>query len=240
MTSLKKPGIIIILLLYCYIASAQRLNTGVNFDFYEINLTKFPSDIIFSETSYKAYYIKKLQAPTGGIYNIGFNILVDYSRFFISTRINLSTTITGTIYKLSYPISGNKFQDYYSKIGYQQTETSASFGYFLKVQKFFKPYVEFGIGRALPYFYREDFSTDKKFKTLWAGRQEIKEYVSLYKPYTYLIVGFGYRGDMFSFYSRYNIRMGNQNVYYSNMTFGMAVYLKFSKLRKHYIFQPED
>jgi hypothetical protein len=241
MTSLKKAGLLLLLLFVFYAASAQRLNTGLSIDFYGINLTKFPSEIIFSETNYKAYYIKKLQAPSGfQLQNYGLNLIADYSRFFVNTRFNLSSPVNGIIYKFSYPIGGNEFVDYYSKIYFQQTELSASFGYFIKAQRFFRPYLEAGIGRTFPYFYREDFSDNKTFKTLWTGRHEIREFIGLYKPYTYMTLGFGYRGDMFSFYSRYNIRLGNQKVFYSNLAFGMAIYTKFSKLRKHYIYQPEE
>ena len=69
---------------------------------------------------------------------------------------------------------------------------------------------------------------------------EIKEFMGLYKPYNFIVLGLGYRGDMFSVYARYNIRMGNYDVYFSSLSFGMAIYTKFSKLRKHYIFEPEE
>jgi hypothetical protein len=241
MTNVKKAGTLIFLLISFYTAPAQRLNTGVSMDFYGINLTKFPSDVFFSETTYKAYYIKKLQAPSGfQISNYGFNLIADYSRFFINARINLSLSPSkGIIYKFSYPIGGNKFMDWYTGINFMQTQISASFGYFINAQKFFKPYLEAGIGRTLPYYYREDMSYEKSFDHSWE-RFEMKELMGLYKAYNYLILGYGYRGDMLSFYTRYNIRLGNQSVFYSNLSFGIAIYTKFSKLRKHYIYQPED
>jgi len=240
MESIRKTSVLIILLLITVAVGAQRLNTGVNFDFYSVNFTRFPTDVVFSETSYKAYYVKQLQAPSGMQYNIGLNLIADYSRFFVNTRATLNSTIKGTIYKMSYPIAGNTFTDYYSKISYQQSELAATFGYFIKAQKFLRPYVELGIGKTFPYIYREDFSDDKKFKTQWTGRQEIRNYLDLYESYNFMILGYGYRGDMFSFYTRYNIRLGKQEVYYSSMAFGLAVYTKFSKLRKHYIYQPEE
>ncbi|TAL73829.1 MAG: hypothetical protein EPN88_04180 [Bacteroidetes bacterium] len=240
MIHLKKALTLSFFLISFYVINAQRLNTGVNFDFYGINITRFPSAIVFSETSYKAYYLKLLQAPAGLQYNYGFTIIADYSRFFINSRFSLYSPFTGIIYKLSYPIAGNKFLDYYSRIQFQQAEISGSFGYFLNTRSFLKPYLETGLGRTFPYFYVEDLSDDKKFKTLWSGRQELRKYLNLDKPYTYFILGFGYRGDMFSFYSRYKVRLGHNDVYFSNLSFGMAVYTKFSKLRKHYIFQPEE
>jgi hypothetical protein len=240
MVRIKKGGVILFILLGFYSAQAQRLNTGFNMDFYGINITRFPSDIIFSETTYKAYYIKKLQAPSGMQTNYGLNILVDYSRFFFNARVNLSAPIDGMRYKYTYPIGGNQFTDYYSKIYCQQAAITGSFGYFFSPQQFFKPYLEVGIGRASPYFYQEDFSYDKSFKKLWSNHNEIKEYMGLYKPYNFLVLGLGYRGDMFSVYTRYNIRMGNYDVYFSSLSFGMAIYTKFSKLRKHYIFEPKE
>jgi hypothetical protein len=92
----------------------------------------------------------------------------------------------------------------------------------------------------MPYFYSEDFSDDKSFKTLWTGRAELQKQLGLDKAYNFLILGYGYRGDFFSFYTKYNIRVGKSEIFYSNLTFGMAVYTKFSKLRKHYIYQPEE
>lgn len=231
----------ILLTLFC-IASAQRLNTGLSMDFYSINITRFPTDVFFSETSYKAYYIKQLQTPSGfQLSNYGFNIILDYSRFFVNTRVNLSLPPQkGVIYKYSYPIGGNEFSDWYTAVFYMQTEFSASFGYFLNAQKFFKPYLEVGFGRTFPYYYREDFSYEKSFDHSWTDQSEMKEFLGLYKSYNYLMLGFGYRGDMLSVYTRYNMRLGDQSVYYSTLSFGIAVYTKFSKLRKHYIFQPEE
>jgi hypothetical protein len=240
MISIKKAILVLFLLLVFHLVRAQRLNTGFNMDFYGIKVTQFPSDIVYSETSYKAYYVKKLQAPAGMQMNYGANLIVDYNRFFVTARFNLTSPIKGDIYKLSYPIGGNQFRDYYSRIQYQRSEISACFAYYVKIQQFFRPFLEAGFGRSLPYFYQEDFSDDKSFKTLWTGRQEIRKLMALDKSYNYLILGYGYRGDLFSFYSRYNIRLGNQTVFFSNLSFGMAVYTKFSKLRKHYIFQPED
>jgi hypothetical protein len=240
MVSTKKAIIALFLLLIFHLAQAQRLNTGFNMDFYGINVTQFPSGIVYSETSYKAYYAKQLQAPAGMQMNYGANLIVDYNRFFVTTRFDLSAPLSGIIYKFSYPIGGNNFTNYYSRIQYQRSEISACFAYYIKIQQFFRPFVEAGIGRSIPYFYQEDFSDDKSFKTLWTGRQEIRKLMELDKSYNYLILGYGYRGDVFSFYSRYNIRLGNQTVFFSNLSFGMAVYTKFSKIRKHYIYQPED
>jgi hypothetical protein len=240
MIDLKKTGCLLFFIISISVAHAQRLNTGINMDIYGIHLTRFPSDVVFSETTYKGYYVKKIQAPRGFQQNYGINILIDYSRFFVNARFNLTAPLKGVIYKLSYPIGGNAYMDYYSKIYYQQTEFSASFGYFIKTQSFRRPYLEAGFGRAFPYFYTEDFSDDKSFDTYWAGQHEIREYMGLYKPHNFLILGYGYRGDNVSAYLRYNIRLGNQNVYYSTLSLGFAFYTKFSKLRKHYIYQPEE
>jgi hypothetical protein len=240
MKNIKRATIGLFLLFSFQLAHSQRINTGFSMDLYGINITRFSSDVIFSETSYKGYYVKRLQAPGSMQTNYGGNILIDYSRFFVVTRFDINSPIKGVIYKLSYPISGNKFEDFYSRIQYQRSEISASFAYYIKVQKFFRPFLEAGLGRSMLYFYREDFSDDKSFKTLWTGRQEIRDLMRLDKPYNYLIIGYGFRGDMFSFYSRYNIRLENKDVFFSNLSFGIAVYTKFSKIRKHYIYQPED
>lgn len=235
---------VIVILLYTSInvAQAQRLNTGISFDFYGIHLTKFPSDVFFSSKNYQAYYIKQIQAPSKLNFDLGLSLIVDYSRFFVNTKLAIASSSTsGIIYKYSYPIAGNQFIDYYSRIEYQQAELSGSFGYFLSSKSYFRPFVELGIGRTFPYFYSEDVSTSKSFDYTLAGRNdEMRDYLGLDKQYTYLMLGLGYRGDMLSVYTRYNVRLGNQTVFYSNLCFGIAVYTKFSKLRKHYIYQPSD
>jgi len=240
MNCFKRAGFLFILFLLTTVAGAQRINTGFNMDLYGFHITRFPGDIVFSDYSYKGYYLKRLQAPGSFQQNYGLNLIVDYSRFFINGRANLTAPIKGVIYKLSYPVGGNSFADYYSRIQYQRTELAASFGYILKGETFVRPYIEIGFGRSMPYFYREDFSDDKSFKTLWTGRAELQKQLGLDKAYNFLILGYGYRGDFFSFYTKYNIRVGKSEIFYSNLAFGMSVYTKFSKLRKHYIYQPEE
>jgi hypothetical protein len=240
MTYIKKTGFLILLLISFCTTQAQRLNTGLTYDFYGIHPTRFPSDILFSESSYKAFYIKKFQVPHDMQANFALNLLVDYSRFFINARFGINSTNLGSIYKYSYPIGGNGFKDYYSKIQYQQTDISCSFGYFINYQKFMRPYVETGVGRSAPYFYLEEVSDVKSFTSTYPGRIEMKDYLDLGKSYTYVLIGFGYRGDLFALSARYRIRVGNYDVFYSNLSLGMSVFTKFSKLRKHYIYQPEE
>ena len=237
----RKFIIVILLCTIINVTQAQRLNTGISFDFYGIHLTKFPSDVFFSSKNYQAYYIKQIQAPSKLNFDLGLSLIVYYSRFFVNTKLNIASTASyGIIYKYSYPIAGNQYSDYYSRIEYQQAELSGSFGYFLSSRRYFRPYVEAGIGRTFPYFFSEDVSTTKSFDRLWSDRYEMRDYLELDKQYTYLMLGLGYRGDMLSVYARYNIRLGSQTVFYSNLCFGIAVYTKFSKLRKHYIYQPAN
>jgi hypothetical protein len=241
MPSIQKTGLLFLLLTWAVHAPAQRLNTGLSLDFYGINFTKFPSDVVFSETNYRAYYVDPTQAPKDAqLANYGLNIAVEYNRYFAKIRGNFSNLMNGIVYKYSYPISGDRMQDYYTRILFQRTELSGSFGYLLNTQKFLKPYIELGYGRVFPYLYAEDFSTDKDFKSLWRGRHEVKELMQLDKSYNFLMLSFGYRMDMLSVYARYSARLGNYDVFYSNLSFGIAFYTKFSKLRKHYIYQPED
>jgi hypothetical protein len=222
-------------------ADAQRLNTGFTFELYGIHPTKFPSDVFFSNTSYKAYYIEEWQSPKKFSYNFGISLIADYSRFFVNTKLFIAnTSSSGVIYKYRYPIGENDFKDYYSRIEYQQAELIGSLGYFLNTQKYFKPYVELGIGRTFPYFYSEDVSTDESFDSYWSDQYELRDYIELDKQYTFVTIGLGYKGDIMAFYGRYNIRVGNFDVYYSNFYFGLSVYTKFSKLRKHYIYQPGE
>jgi hypothetical protein len=240
MNSIKRTGLLFIFFSVSLIAGAQRINTGFNLDLYAFHFTRFPGDIVFSDYSYKGYYLKRLQAPGSLQNNYGANIIVDYSRFFINGRMNITAPIKGVIYKLSYPVGGSSFSDYYSRIQYQRFEFSATFGYFLKTSTFMRPFIEAGFGRSSPYYYREDFSDDKKFNSLWYGRAELQKQLALDKSYNFLVLGYGYRGDFFSIYAKYNIRVGKQDIFYSNLSLGFAGYTKFSKLRKHYIYQPEE
>jgi hypothetical protein len=240
MKGFRRIGIVLLISLSTISLFSQRLNTGFSYDFYGLYFTRFPNNYIFSETNFKAYNIKQFQVPSQMQQNYGVNIIIDYSRFFINTRLSISSPVNGLIYKFSYPIGGNKETVYYSKVQFQGADLSASFGYFLKVEKLMKPYLEAGIGRSMPYFYREDLSTDRDFLTQWLGRQEIKKYMGLYKPFNFLMIGIGYRGNMTSIYTRYNIRIGHREVFYSNLSFGIAFYTRFSNLRKHYIYQPEE
>jgi len=222
-------------------AEAQRLNTGVSIDFYSFNPTRFPSDLIFSETNYKAYFIETMQSPRDlQLGNYSLNLNAEYGRYFINTRFGLNSTLNGLIYKMSYPIGGKQFTDYYSRIQFQKTELALSFGYILNPQKYLKPYFEAGFGKSMPYFYREDFSTDKTFSKLWSGQEEIKELLSLHESYNFLMLSAGYRADFFSCYVRYTTRLGDYPVHFSSLTFGIAAYTRFSKLRKHYIYQPDE
>ena len=228
-------------LMYCsFSAHAQRLNTGITYEVYGIHIAKFPSDIIYSETNYMAYYIKQVQSPGALNLNMSANLVVDYSRFFMSLKFGILSTPNGIIYQYDYPIGADKFTTYYTKISYQATDITGSAGYFLSAQKFFKPYIELGAGRTSPYFYSEDMSTDRKFGSQWTGRHEIKDILELDKAYTYLLAGIGYRGDLLDVSARYRIRIGDHAAYYSTLSFGFSMYTKFSKLRKHYIYQPED
>jgi hypothetical protein len=231
----------LIMLLFCsYIIQAQRLNTGLSFDIYGFHPTRFPTDIIFSETNYKAYYIKQYQAPRALTMNISANLVVDYSRFFLSLKYGIASTPNGIVYKYSYPVSGDKFTDYYSEISYQMTDLSGSIGYYVNRQRLLKTYLEAGLGRSSAYFYSENMSTDPDFGSQWTDRHEITDYLQLDKSFTYILTGIGFRMDIMAISARYKIRVGDFNTYYSSLSFGLTVYTKFSKLRKHYIYQPEE
>ena len=241
MVLFRRAFFLVLILTGCNLVSAQRLNTGFSMEIYGFHPTKFPEDLFFSNTSYKAYYIEKWQTPKAFTFVVGINLVADYSRFFVSTKLNLVQAGTnGIIYKYSYPIAENQFKDYYSRIGYAQTELLGSFGYFLNTQKYFKPYIELGLGQNFPLLYTEEVSTDPDFDTYTSNQYELRDYMELDKQYTFLMVGFGYRGDILAVTSRYNIRLGNQDVYYSTFFLGIAAYTKFSKLRKHYIYQPSE
>ena len=229
-----------VFLLGCNIIQAQRLNTGITYDIFGYHPTKFPTDIIFSETNYKAYYIKQYQAPHALTVNISANLVVDYSRFFLSAKFGIASTPNGIVYKYSYPVSGDAFTDYYSEISYQMTDISGSIGYYVNRQRFIKTYLEAGLGRSSAYFYSENMSTDPKFGSQWTDRHEITDYLQLDKSFTYILTGIGFRMDIMAISARYKMRVGDFNTYYSSLSFGLTLYTKFSKLRKHYIYQPEE
>lgn len=221
--------------------SAQRLSTGMSLDFYGFNPTRFPSDIIFSETSYMAYRIKQFQSPSGWqLSNYGWNLWLEYHRYYLNVRGNLSSPTKEIMYSYTYPVGGDIDLTYYSRIMYQQFQFSAAAGYFLNTQRLFKPYIEAGLGRSLPYFYREDYSTIKDFSYAWFGREEIKEQTGLSHPSNFLVLSTGVKANSLAFYLRYLIRLGNHDMFYSNLSIGFSASTKFANVRKHYIYQPEE
>lgn len=233
-----------ILLLFALSASlgAQRLDFGFNFDMVGFFPTRFPNKVFFSETSYKAYYIHKLQCPWGYQTNFSLSLAADYNRFFVDGTFGMNTyLLDGLKYKYQYPIGDDAFNTYYSRIiRLGQTEISGSFGYILSSRRYMRPYIEAGFGRCSYPNYIEDMSDEKSFKSYWSNRTEMRNYAELDKPFNYLLIGYGYRGDLFSVSARYKIRVGHHEVFYSNLSLGMSVYTRFSKLRKHYIYQPEE
>ncbi|MCX6333863.1 MAG: hypothetical protein NT092_06100 [Bacteroidia bacterium] len=172
--------------------------------------------------------------------NISANLVVDYSRFFLSLKFGIAALPNGIVYKYSYPVGGGEFTDYYSEISYQMTDLSGSIGYYVNRQRLVKIYLEAGLGRSSAYFYSESMSTDPKFSSQWTDRHEITDYLQLDKSFTYILTGIGFRMDIMAISARYKIRIGDFNTYYSSLSFGLTVYTKFSKLRKHYIYQPEE
>lgn len=172
---------------------------------------------------------------------MSFNAVADYNRFFVKVSFGLnSNLIYGMRYNYKYPIGENSFKTYYSRIAFSQTDISGSFGLVVSSRGFMRPYIEAGLGRCMNPTYREDMATEKSFESFWSDRTELRNYTELDKPFNYLLIGYGYRGDLFTISARYKIRLGHHDVYYSNLSLGMSIYTKFSKLRKHYIYQPED
>lgn len=231
---------VLLFLIICPFLQGQRLNTGLTYEFFGIHAVHFPSDIIFSETNYSAYYVDQFQTPADLNMNIAGNIVVDYSRLFMSLRGGIFTVPNGVKFRYEYPVGGDEFTTYYSKMQYFCGDISLSIGYFMNAQRFMKPYLEAGVGRVAPYMYNEDMSDDPKFLSQWTGREEIKNTIQLDKSYTYLLAGVGLRGDLLAFSARYRMRIGDFPVYFSTLSFGITIYTKFSNLRKHYIYQPED
>jgi hypothetical protein len=233
-----------ILLLFCTLhiaVGAQRLDIGFSYDFVGFCPTRFSNPVFFSETSYKAYYIKKLQCPWGMQDNISLSLAIDYNRFFVTGGFGLNSyLINGIKYKYQYPVGNDGFKTYYSRISCAQTEIEGSFGFILASRSLMRPYIETGLGRLFNPNYREDISDKKTFSSFWSNRTELRNYAELDKPFNYLLLGYGYRGDLFSVYARYKIRLGHHEVFYSNLSIGMSMYARFSKLRKHYIYQPEE
>jgi hypothetical protein len=237
----KRLCLSILIIVFPAVLEAQRLNIGLNYDFVGFNPTHFPGRVFFSETSYKAYYIKKLQCPWGAQNNISASLVIDYNRFLISATFGMNAyLIYGTRYSYEWPMAYNDSRTYYSRIQHTQSDLSGSIGYLLSSRHFLRPFVELGFGRWFKPTYIEDMATEKSFKSYWSNRTELRNYAELDKASNYLLIGYGYRGDLFSINARYKIRLGRHEVYYSNLSLGMSVLTRFSKLRKHYIYQPEE
>ena len=173
--------------------------------------------------------------------NFTLSLVVDYNRFFVDGSFGMNAyLINGIKYKYQYPVGSDAFKTYYTRITCGQTDISGSFGYILASRRFMRPYVEAGFGRCSYPNYIEDMSDEKSFKSYWSNRTEMRNYAEIDRPFNYLLLGYGYRGDLFAVSARYKIRLGHHEVFYSNLSLGMTVYTKFSKLRKHYIYQPEE
>jgi hypothetical protein len=238
---IRKLAVLLLLSICSFVGKPQQINTGISMDFLNYYYTKFSSDVFFSPNSYKAYNIRNTQTKMNMGVNMGVHLILDYSRFFINTKFAILGNTSGVVYKYSYPISGNKFRDYYSKIEYQQLEVHGSLGYFLSSKKLYRPYIEAGFGRAFPYLYTETVYDSKSYDHYYSGmKDEMKELMGLNKQYNFILTGLGYRGSYVSVYLRYIFRLGYHDVYFSYFTFGVAAYTKFSRLRKHYIFQPPE
>jgi hypothetical protein len=237
----KRICLIILVIAFPSILEAQRLNFGFTYNFIGLYPTHFSRSLFFSETSYKAYYIKKMQCPWGMQSNMALNVAIDYNRFIINGSLGLNSyLVSGTKYSYTYPLGENVDRTYYSRIQHSQTDFSGSIGYILSSRHFMRPFVEIGFGRWQKPTYREDIATEKSFKSYWSNRTELKDYAGLDKAANYLLLGYGYRGDMFAIAGRYKIRLGRHEVFYSDLGIGMTVLTRFSKLRKHYIYQPEE
>lgn len=234
----KRGCVPVLFLLLTVYAPAQRLDVGLTYSFLGFYPTRFPTDIFFAGSSYRAYYIHKMQVPWGMQMHFSADLVAEYSRYFIMGRFGMNETpIEGLKYKYTYPVGNDGFQEYYSRIETGQTDISGSVGYILKSRRHFRPYLEIGVGRSSHPIYREDVSNTKSFSSQWTDQYELRDLTELDKPFNYLIVGFGY----FNFLSaRYNIRLGHHDVFYSYFDIGIQFFTKFSQLRKHYIYQPEE
>lgn len=237
----KRISILILVIAFPALLEGQRLNFGFTYNFIGLYPTHFSKSLFFSETSYKAYYINKMQCPWGMQSNMSLNIVIDYNRFLINGAVGLNSyAVSGTKYHYEYPLGENVDRTYYSRIQHSQTDFSGSVGYILSSRHFMRPFVEVGFGRWQKPKYIEDIATDKSFKSYWSNRTELKTYTGLDNAANYLLIGYGWRGDLFTLGGRYKIRLGKHEVFYSDLEIGMSVLTRFSKLRKHYIYQPEE
>lgn len=236
---------LLIFVILCQLsANAQRLNFGFGINFLGLYTSHFKENVVFADHSYKAYYVKKTQFSGAGAYQFNFLTNLDYGRSTFTLELGYFTMNDGIVTKLSYPVAGNSFENYYSKISYGGYCITPIVSNVFSSRRMFKLYAEAG----LPYMMlskglmSETVSYDSRkggSLTYLKNKNEIINELGLTHDYFNILVGIGFKSSIFSISLRYinkinKIADPSNNIGY--FTLNMSIYTKFSKLKKHYLY----
>jgi len=218
---------------------SQRISFGVNFDGVALNYIRFSEDIVFSNRTYRAYYINKSNINFSPAMATSFGGNIDYSRFSLFFDMGIFTDPNGPVIQLNYPVAGDDYNIYYSRVKNGGYRINNVLYYKLSSPKAYKPCLGFGISRIWPIQNIEDFSTYKDFSKAWYDEYELKPNYKMDKTYNNYVLAFGYKGSDMAFIIKYNFRW-NKNVqndnYYSYLMFALYTYANFSNLRKNTLY----
>ncbi|MBI5540807.1 MAG: hypothetical protein HY951_12155 [Bacteroidia bacterium] len=237
-------SLLIFVILFQLSANSQRLNFGFGFNFLGFYTTHFKENIVFADHSYKAYYVNKTQFSTAGAYQFNFLTNLDYGRSTFTLELGYFVMNDGLVTKLSYPVAGNNFENYYSKISYGGYCITPIVSNVFSSRRMFKLYAEAGLpfmilnkalmSETVSYESRKGGSL-----TYLKDKNEMINEFGMTHDYFNILVGIGFKSSMFSISLRYINKINKINDPANNLgyfTLNMSVYTKFSKIKKHYLY----
>jgi len=165
---------------------------------------KLDENYLFSENSYKVFYVKKkrqtyVQKTSGP--GVMFHVSVSNKQFDISLDVEVGGREMQ--YEIQYPLDKDEYLTYTTKIKSNYWDFPLYVGYSFLSQKQFRLYTQGGITATHEVFYEETavFLDEVRFEGL------------LYKENNYFsgFVGFGVKANWISIVPRYYIRLNKLN-----------------------------
>lgn len=199
----------------------------------------FDNDVLFSNRTYRAYYVKKNQFANDVSMNIGLLSFVDIGRWKFSISGSSNNQTLGAKFTFQYPVADEQFEEYYSRIQFSEFVISPTVIYILTPDRSLPLFVEAGWCKAFPLSLKEDFSSHKDFSKLWKDVHELRDDINMDTPYNKYLFGIGGGNSMMSvslrYYIKFNYDVLNENIF-SYFTINFSFYSNFSKLRKNELF----
>lgn len=174
-----KSLLTLFLALLITVVNAQRLSFGFNYDFMALHYTSFSEDVIFSNRTYRAFYVEKHNTNLSMTMAASYLTVVDYGRFSLFLDMGIFNETDGAKIKLKYPVANEEFNTYYSRVKNGGYRINSILYYSFNTPTSFKPAIGAGMSNMFPIEVSEDVSTVKDFAKAWYDVYEIK---SNYKP----------------------------------------------------------